>query len=151
MFKDYYAVLGVCPPSNQAEVKSSYKKQVSKWHPDRCREPNAVEMMQLINEAYFILKDPDSKEIYDAEYYRFLAAKSDDSAVDNEIYEYESEQMQSWAEKAKEFGKSMAQKSLDDAIGLTGSMVSGVIEQVPKIGFVLVIIAALSFCKVNNV
>ncbi|MEH6550079.1 MAG: DnaJ domain-containing protein [Pseudomonadales bacterium] len=147
MFKDYYAILEICPPSNPLEIKSSYRKQASKWHPDRCNESDSVEMMQEINEAYFILKNSVSRKIYDSEYETYVNTykppKND--FVVNTSFEYSNEQMKDWAKKSQEFGRAMAQKSFYDAVGLTNSMFFGLVEKIPSILFFLLVIALSSY------
>ena len=59
--KDYYAVLGISPESDTAEIKKAYRNLVQKFHPDRVRgneeSTNASERMIEINEAFAILGD----------------------------------------------------------------------------------------------
>lgn len=71
MFKDYYAILDISFPSDENEIKSSYRKQSLKWHPDRNIGRNTEEKMKAINEAYEILSKSDSKRRYDIEYIKF--------------------------------------------------------------------------------
>ena len=35
MFKDYYAILEMCENATQEEIKSAFKRQALKWHPDK--------------------------------------------------------------------------------------------------------------------
>ena len=35
MFKDYYAILDIYQSATLSEIKSAYKTQALKWHPDR--------------------------------------------------------------------------------------------------------------------
>ena len=59
--KDYYAVLGVSPESDSAEIKKAYRTLVQRYHPDRVRgndeSTNASERMIEINEAFGVLGD----------------------------------------------------------------------------------------------
>lgn len=71
MFKDYYAILRINYPSDEKEIKSAYRKQALKWHPDRNIERGTEEQMKDINEAYTILGDPISKGRYEKEYQMF--------------------------------------------------------------------------------
>lgn len=64
---DYYAVLGVAPNCSQEELRAAYRRAVNFWHPDRNRTPQATEMMQLINVAYDLLRDPLRRATYDRE------------------------------------------------------------------------------------
>lgn len=152
MFKDYYSILDLHHHSSPSEIKTSYKRKASKWHPDRCNLPNSVEMMQEINEAYFILKNPDSKKIYDLEYQNYLNTETckskepeNDSSFVSNSFEYQSEEMKSWAKKAQDFGREMAKRSFDDAVGLTNSMVWGVVEKIPLILILLLVVVVLDY------
>ena len=71
MFKDYYVILDIVYPSDAQGIKSAYRKQSLKWHPDRNRGRNTEEEMKAVNEAYSILGNPMSKERYDREYQVF--------------------------------------------------------------------------------
>lgn len=75
MFKDYYAILNIEFPSNAKEIKSAYRKQSLKWHPDKNIGQDTEEEMKDINEAYNILFKPDSKQRYDNEYIIFKRRK----------------------------------------------------------------------------
>ena len=62
---DYYEVLGIEPDAAAADVKRGYHEQAQRWHPDVCRESDAVSRMQLINEAYAVLRNPTLRATYD--------------------------------------------------------------------------------------
>lgn len=55
---------------HRKNIKTAYRSQAIKWHPDRNPGVDTTEMMQLINEAYLILKDADARKRYDSEYVR---------------------------------------------------------------------------------
>src|SRR6185295_16294706 len=69
--KDYYAVLGVTPESDSAEIKKAYRSLVQKYHPDRIHEKeeitNASERMIEINEAFAVLADTKRRAQFDRE------------------------------------------------------------------------------------
>lgn len=71
MFKDYYAILEIPATASKAEIKSAYKKQAIKWHPDKNHGVDTTQKMQEINEAYLILNDDEARSRYDREYSRF--------------------------------------------------------------------------------
>ena len=48
---NYYELLGVSKNANKEEIKSAYKKQMKKWHPDINKSEDAVNMSSKINEA----------------------------------------------------------------------------------------------------
>lgn len=68
MFRDYYAILEVGPQSSPQEIRAAYRRLSLLWHPDKNPGKDVTGKMQDINEAYSILKDPEKKERYDAEY-----------------------------------------------------------------------------------
>ena len=71
MFKDYYAILEVSQSATLAEIKSAYRSQAMKWHPDKNRGMDTTEKMKEINEAKLILTDEEAQIRYDKEYLRF--------------------------------------------------------------------------------
>lgn len=75
MFKDYYAILEMCENATQEEIKSAFKRQALKWHPDKNPGRDTTHIMQEINEAYLILKDTEAREHYNREYLRFKQFK----------------------------------------------------------------------------
>ena len=56
---NYWSLLGVSPECDSNELKSAFRKEARKWHPDLNKNDiNAEERFKLINEAYAILSDP---------------------------------------------------------------------------------------------
>ena len=56
---NYWSLLGVTPGCDPSELKSAFRKEARKWHPDLNKnDVNAEERFKLINEAYAILSDP---------------------------------------------------------------------------------------------
>jgi len=56
---NYWSLLGVSPECDLSELKSAFRKEARKWHPDLNKnDVNAEERFKLINEAYAILSDP---------------------------------------------------------------------------------------------
>lgn len=79
MFIDYYSILEVDKESSFEEIKSAFRKQCIKWHPDKNLGKDTTEKMQLINEAYLILKDSEARAKYDIEweaYHAYLKIKT---------------------------------------------------------------------------
>ena len=60
-----YDVLGVSRDVSLGVLKRAYRKLAIKYHPDRNKDPDAVEKFQLIATAYEILKDEDQRRDYD--------------------------------------------------------------------------------------
>lgn len=63
--KGYYAILGVPPSADAAEIKAAFRRKAMELHPDRNQSPDATRQFQLLNEAYGILSDPASRAQYD--------------------------------------------------------------------------------------
>ena len=76
MFKDYYEILEVPLCSDQDAIKNAYRKQALEWHPDKHPDEDVTTIMQDINEAFAILKDPIKRKRYDQEYANFKRTSS---------------------------------------------------------------------------
>lgn len=63
---DYYEVLGVGRDASDQELKSAYRKQAMKYHPDRNPgDHTAEEKFKQASEAYQVLSDADKRAAYD--------------------------------------------------------------------------------------
>lgn len=62
----HYAVLGLRPEADTAAIRAAYDRLIVRWHPDRCRESDALEWTTRINEAFQTLRDPGRRARYDA-------------------------------------------------------------------------------------
>ncbi|KKP67878.1 MAG: Chaperone DnaJ domain protein [Candidatus Roizmanbacteria bacterium GW2011_GWA2_35_19] len=62
---NYYEILGIAKGSTDQEIKSAYKKQALKWHPDRNKASDATAKFKEINKAYEVLSNPQKKQMYD--------------------------------------------------------------------------------------
>ena len=78
VFKDYYKILGL--ESNRctmAEIKTAYREQAKKYHPDvSVGNKKNEERFKDINEAYRVLSTTASKRKYDRMWNRFVGRKS---------------------------------------------------------------------------
>ena len=63
--KDYYRLLGIAPSAGLEEIQAAYRQLARTYHPDVNRSAEASRMMQEINEAYAILRDPVRRARYD--------------------------------------------------------------------------------------
>ena len=73
MFIDYYKILEADIVASPTEIKSAFKKQALKWHPDKNLGVNTNDQMRLIIEAHLILKDSEARKRYDVEYRKYYA------------------------------------------------------------------------------
>lgn len=78
IFKNYYKILGLTKntKSTQEEIKSAYREQAKKYHPDvNVDNKNAEERFKDINEAYRTLSDPIQKKKYDRSWNNYIGKK----------------------------------------------------------------------------
>ena len=62
----YYDTLGVSKKANESDIRQAFRRQARKYHPDL--NPGDVEAeakFKLINEAYEVLSDPETRKKYD--------------------------------------------------------------------------------------
>lgn len=84
--KDYYAVLGVAANATLAEIKSTYRKLASQFHPDKNSASDAPARFRQVQEAYEMLSDVDKRKTYDENRRRSLLDSPIDTA--HEIWKY---------------------------------------------------------------
>jgi molecular chaperone DnaJ len=65
MAKDYYVILGIDPDATQEEIRSAYRREAKRCHPDVSGQ--GCEPFLLIKEAYDVLGDEARRRAYDAE------------------------------------------------------------------------------------
>lgn len=66
---DHYETLQVSRNAEPEVIERAYRTLSMKYHPDRAPAPerrSATRRMQAINEAYRVLRDPESRARYDA-------------------------------------------------------------------------------------
>ena len=63
--KDLYSILNVTKEATDKEIKKSYKKLAFQYHPDKNKDPDAIDTFKEISEAYEILTKPEKKKMYD--------------------------------------------------------------------------------------
>jgi DnaJ-domain-containing protein 1 len=69
--KNYYQLLGIAPQASGSSVKSAYRKQAMKHHPDKvANESSGIRRLseqeiRKLNEAYEVLMQPERRQLYD--------------------------------------------------------------------------------------
>ncbi|MDW8463756.1 MAG: DnaJ domain-containing protein [Geminocystis sp.] len=62
---NYYELLQVKPNATPQEIKQAYRRLVKKYHPDSQSDSADHELIVKLNLAYEVLKDPESRQLYD--------------------------------------------------------------------------------------
>lgn len=77
--KNYYKVLGLPDFASLSQIKSAYRKLALQYHPDRNpNDANATYMLQMVNEAYMVLKDRMKRFVLDAELRQHIFVPKED-------------------------------------------------------------------------
>jgi molecular chaperone DnaJ len=63
--RDYYELLGVDRTADDAEIKKAFRRLARKLHPDVSEEPNAVTRFREVSEAYEVLSNAETRQLYD--------------------------------------------------------------------------------------
>lgn len=64
--EDYYKTLGLTKSATDTEIKSAYRKQAMRYHPDKNPGDKAAEdKFRKVTEAYETLGDPEKRKTYD--------------------------------------------------------------------------------------
>jgi len=134
MFKDYYAILGIAPSVSSQEIKSAYRKQCLKWHPDKNLGRDTTKIMQDIIEAYIFLKDEEGRSRYDQTYFKFKQDKKSKNEKETEStfntaneskpekqfeyeYDFSDEILRKWMSNARKQAKKMREEVVDEFKG----------------------------------
>jgi DnaJ-class molecular chaperone len=84
--KNYYEVLGLTANATLAEIKTTYRKMASQYHPDKNSDNDAPAKFRQVQEAYETLSDIDKKKTYDENRRRSLLDNPIETA--HEIWQY---------------------------------------------------------------
>ena len=115
--QNYYEILNIEPAASKETIKKAFRREASKWHPDKNKSPNATKRMQLINEAYLILGDEEARDRFDQEYQHYRDFK--DQSYTKQDYSFNDDVLKDWIKKARSQAKEMAKQSSDDLIGIS--------------------------------
>lgn len=139
MFVDYYKVLEVNRIATKDEIKIAFRNQAKKWHPDKNLDVDVNEKMQLINEAYLILKDDEARDRYDVEYDRFYdylknesqnsgkRDKSQDFKDEYANYQFNDDILYKWILNAKKQAVDLAKETIREVkeLSVTATVEAG--------------------------
>ena len=126
MFIDYYEILDTPLTSTPDEIKLAFRNQAIKWHPDRNLGIDTTFRMQLINEAYLILKDPEARLKYDVEYLKYKEFDRQSHSNNNfdsknnfkSEYEFYDEVLKRWVINARKQSVGLAKQTIGDLKGM---------------------------------
>ncbi|MCQ2275733.1 MAG: DnaJ domain-containing protein [Bacteroidales bacterium] len=153
MFKDYYKILNITCPSSADEIKTAYRQQAMRWHPDRNQGRDTTSEMQEVVEAYYVLGNPERKARYDAEYRLYQAAHIQRTASsDYQVHDqYVRQDMASARQEASDYMREFL-----DSLKQNGKIAAqGAWEELKKWLFILLVFIILgmivSLCMGNSV
>jgi len=63
--RDYYELLGVQRGASEQDIKSAFRKLARELHPDVSEAPDAEERFREVAEAYQVLSNSETREVYD--------------------------------------------------------------------------------------
>ena len=77
---NHYDTLGLSKQATKTEIKQAYMNLALKYHPDRNRDEGATERFRLINQAYEVLYNEQSKQEYDGQITSFVSGNTHETA-----------------------------------------------------------------------
>jgi len=160
-FKDYYLLLEISQSASMEEVRKAYVEQAKKWHPDKNPRVDVTYMMQEINTAYFVLRDPLTRILYDDEYTRIKGTMrqpeqfKSSHARENQgqgRYEYENDELKQRVKKAHDDAASFVSEMLKDFGAVSRKAVAGAWSEIyPYIILTIIFIIGLIVTSGNNI
>src|SRR6266511_1873789 len=83
--RDYYELLGIGRDADEPEIKRAFRKLARELHPDVSEAPDAGERFREVAEAYQVLSNSETREVYDRYGHAGLRGGGADSAAEVEI------------------------------------------------------------------
>lgn len=151
-FIDYYAVLEISKSSSPKELQKAFWRQAKKFHPDLNKDIDVTDKMQLLNEAYLILKDPQARQRYDIEYDKFFSFKEYESTITSEYedYSFSDKSLETWMSNAKKQSVELAKQTFKEIMRLSVQAAKAAGKETGRltvyylvIGFIMILIALL--------
>lgn len=145
---NFYELLGVSENTSSEEIKSAYKKQMKKWHPDINKSSDASNMSIKLNEAKEVLLDENKRKDYDEylkqkieqNYNRYTQMKNN-SANYNTNEKYQEKTLTKW-QYLNEWLKYAKVSSIRKIIGVTGVLLENLLCLLIK--YLIILFAFLS-------
>lgn len=98
--KNYYIILEINKNASAQEIKAAYRQLAKKYHPDKnIGNKAAEEYFKEIQEAYFILSNPEKRRKYDLKFfyknnYSSQTKKATSTPYRGNAYQYAQQQAQ---------------------------------------------------------
>ncbi len=110
-FIDYYKVLGISENAILEEIKKAFRELAKEYHPDKNKSRDANEKFREVFEAYEILKDKITKDIFDERRRKFYNHQN--SEFSNEKYS-KSETYETVKKQANKRAEYFSRMTFDD-------------------------------------
>jgi len=63
--RDYYELLGLERGASEGEIKKAFRRLARELHPDVSKEPDAQDRFRAVAQAYEVLSNPETRQLYD--------------------------------------------------------------------------------------
>lgn len=110
MLTNYYDLLNIPKDSDIETIKKAFRREVSLFHPDNNKSPEAKAIFNSIIEAFDVLSNPEKRKAYDK---MLLNAETNKPAV---ITEQQEETYKEWQKEAKKKSKKSWETPLTDLL-----------------------------------
>ncbi|KAG9100333.1 hypothetical protein FS749_015633 [Ceratobasidium sp. UAMH 11750] len=93
-FPNYYELLHITPSATTEEIRTAYKKESLRTHPDRLgnataeEKRQATEKFQAVADAYYVLSDPVRRREYDALFSQRAEYTTTDPGASESFFNY---------------------------------------------------------------